>query len=285
MTALSPIRSSEVAATESARAASRRCSPRGLLTRLSPLLCALGLLAGWQLWVVVGHVAPYLVPAPTRIIGAFIGARDLLGPHVVTTTAEALLGLAAGAGTGVVLAIILASVVTVRRMLYPLLVASQTVPMVVLAPLLVLWFGYGMTPKVVVVALIVFFPVVVSTVTGLAGVDPEMVDLVRSMGSSRWDVLRTVQLPAAVPAFFAGLRISAAYAVAGAVIGEWVGAEKGLGVFIDRSRASYAVDRIFVAVAVIALLSMALFAAVQYAARLASPWMYVKGDAEGRGSR
>lgn len=283
MTALSPIRTPDVAATEPARRAAGPRFARTLAARLSPLLFAVGLLGAWQLWVVVGHVAPYLVPAPTRIVAAFIGARNVLGPHVVTTSSEALLGLAAGAAGGVLLAIILASVATIRRMLYPLLVASQTIPMVVLAPLLVLWFGFGMTPKVVVVTLIVFFPVAVSTVTGLAGVDPEMVDLVRSMGGNRWQVLRTIQLPAAVPAFFAGLRISAAYAVAGAVIGEWVGAEKGLGVFIDRARASYAVDRIFVAVCVIALLSMGLFAAVQYAARLASPWRYVNGGHDGAG--
>ncbi len=244
---------------------------------VAPLLLVIALLTAWQLWVSVGHVAAYLLPAPSRIAGAFVSSRGLLAGHVMTTSVEALLGLLAGAGAGVLLAVAIASVGLLRRVLYPLLVASQTIPMVVLAPLLVLWFGYGLTPKVVVVALIVFFPVVVSTVTGLAGADHELVDLVRSMGASRRQVLRTVLFPAAVPAFFAGLQISSAYAVAGAVIGEWVGAQSGLGVFIDRARASYAVDRIFVAVVVVAALSMLLFGLVSLAARMASPWRYVTG--------
>lgn len=247
----------------------------GLLRRLAPVVLLLALLGVWQLWVSVADVAPYLVPAPSQIAAAFVDSRHLLWGHLLTTTTEALLGMAVGAVIGGLLAVAIASVGVLRRSLYPLLVVSQVIPIVVLAPLLVLWFGFGLTPKVVVVALIVFFPVVVSTVAGLTGVDREVVDLVRSMGGSRRQVLLTVLIPAAVPAFFAGLRISAAYAVAGAVIGELVGAESGLGLFIDRSRASYQVDRIFVAVALIALLSMALFGLVALAARAASPWKYV----------
>jgi len=243
--------------------------------RLAPLALLVGLVAVWQVWVMAAQVADYLVPAPTQIVAALVSSRGLLAGPVLTTSAEALLGLALGAACGVGLAAAIAGVGLLRRLLYPLLVVSQTVPMVVLAPLLVLWFGYGLTPKVIVVALIVFFPVVVSTVGGLAGADSEMVDLVRSMGGSRAQVLRTVLVPAAVPAFFDGLKISSAYAIAGAVVGEWVGAQNGLGVFIDRARASYAVDRVFVAVALIAALSMALFGAVSLAARLASPWQYV----------
>ena len=235
------------------------------------------LLLTWQIWVSAANVAPYLLPAPSRILAAFLGARHLLWHHVLITTAEALLGMALGAGVAVLLAVAIASIGVLRRSLYPLLVVSQVIPIVVLAPLLVLWFGFGMTPKVIVVALIVFFPVVVSTVAGLTGVDRELIDLVRGMGASRRQVFRSVLAPAAVPAFFSGLRISAAYAVAGAVIGELVGAESGLGLFIDRSRASYQVDRIFVAVTLIALLSMALFGLVALAARAASPWQYLTG--------
>jgi ABC-type nitrate/sulfonate/bicarbonate transport system permease component len=147
--------------------------------------------------------------------------------------------------------------------------------MIVLAPLLVLWFGFGMTAKVVVVALIVFFPVAVSTSAGLASVEPEALQLVTTMGASLSQRLRLVLVPAALPAFFAGLRISAAYAVAGAVVGEWVGASAGLGIYISRSQASFRVDQVFVAVAVIAILSMVLFALVHLMARLASPWVTV----------
>jgi ABC-type nitrate/sulfonate/bicarbonate transport system permease component len=246
------------------------------------LLLLAVLLAGWQAWVSIRNTEPYILPAPTRIWDAFLQTRDLLPGHVGTTLAESLTGLLFGAAVGAALAVVIASVPLVRRVLWPLLVASQTIPMIVLAPLLVLWFGFGMTPKVVVVALIVFFPVTVSTVPGLTGADGEMVDLVRSMGGSRAQVLRTVLFPAAVPAFFAGLRISAAYAVAGAVIAEWVGASSGLGIFITRSQAAFRVDRVFVAVVIVALLSMALFALVDGLARLASPWNYVRTDEEER---
>jgi ABC-type nitrate/sulfonate/bicarbonate transport system permease component len=144
--------------------------------------------------------------------------------------------------------------------------------MVVLAPLLVLWFGFGLTPKVVVVALIALFPVAISTVGGLVGADGEQIELLRSMGAGRRDILRLILLPSATPAFFAGLRIAAAYAIAGAVIGEWVGASSGLGLFLTRSQNSFRVDRVFVGVAVIAVLSVALFGIVDLLARLAAPW-------------
>ncbi|MGB9378580.1 MAG: ABC transporter permease subunit, partial [Mycobacteriales bacterium] len=183
-------------------------SPRASML-VAPAGLAIALLVTWQLWVSVGGVAPYLLPAPSRIAAAFLDSRSLLWGHLLTTTEEAVLGIAVGAVLGALLAVAIASVGLLRRSLYPLLVVSQVIPIVVLAPLLVLWFGFGLTPKVVVVALIVFFPVVVSTVAGLRGVDREMVDLVRSMGASTGQVLRTVLIPAAVPAFFAGLRISA----------------------------------------------------------------------------
>jgi ABC-type nitrate/sulfonate/bicarbonate transport system permease component len=177
-----------------------------------------------------------------------------------------------------VLALIVATWPLARRVLYPVLVASQTVPMIILAPLLVLWFGFGLVPKVVVVALITFFPVVIATVGGLLGADPELIDLVRSMGGHRADILRHVVVPSAVASFFDGLRIAATYTVAGAVIAEWTGAQNGLGIYITRSQASFRVDQVFVAVAIVALLSTALFGLIGVLSRLASPWRY-HGDA------
>ncbi len=259
----------------------RRPYGRWLRHFLPPVLLLVGLVALWQIIVMARHIEPYLLPSPSRIARAFVGVQGVLGGDLLTTGEEAVLGLLVGAVVGAVLAVAVASVPFIRRALYPLLVGSQTIPMIVLAPLLVLWFGYGLTPKVVVVALIVFFPVVVSTVGGLQSVDQEMVDLVRSMGASRRDVLRMVLIPAAVPAFFAGLRISAAYAVAGAVVGEWVGASSGLGLFIDRSKSTFRVDRVFVAVVIVALVSMVLFGIVSALARLASPWRYTSGNNDG----
>jgi len=253
-------------------------APRPMLRRvrrlLPPTVLLAALVGSWQLVVDARHLAPYLLPSPSRIVRALPPVAGALTNDAATTTEEAVLGLLVGAAVGGLLALAIASFPLVRRALYPLLVGSQTIPMIVLAPLLVLWFGYGLTPKVVVVALIVFFPVVVSTVAGLTSVDAEMVDLVRSMGAGRTQILRMVLIPAAVPAFFSGLRISAAYAVAGAVVGEWVGASSGLGLFIDRSKASFRVDRVFVAVVLVAVLSMVLFGIVGLLARIASPWRY-----------
>ncbi len=239
---------------------------------LPPMALVALLVACWQGWVMWHHTPAYELPSPGRVARAVPATLALLPGHVASTTGEALLGLVLGAVSGAALAVLVSASRLARRVVYPLLIVSQTVPPIVLAPLLVLFFGYGITAKVVVVALIVFFPVVVATVQGLDDADAEMVDLVRSMGGPPATVFRTVRLPAAVPAFFAGLRIGAAYAVTGAVIGEYVGARSGLGVFIDRAKKSYQLDRIMVAVGVIAVLSIALFGAVVLLSRLATPW-------------
>lgn len=236
------------------------------------------LVACWEVGVRVFDTPAYILPPPSAIVVAFGEVRPLLGEHIMTTATEAVVGIVVGAFAGVLLAVTVWAVPLFRRLTYPLLVASQTVPMVVLAPLLVLWFGFGLTPKVVVVALIAVFPVAISTVQGLAAADREQIDLLRSMGADRRDVLRLVLIPSATPAFFAGLRIASAYAIAGAVIGEWVGASSGLGLFLTRSQASFRVDRVFVGVGVIVVLSVALFGVVDLLARLAAPWQRIEGN-------
>jgi ABC-type nitrate/sulfonate/bicarbonate transport system permease component len=260
--------------------AALRGSGRFAAAYLPPLLLLAALIAGWELWVRAFDTRPYILPAPSRIWQAFLEVRPLLPAHLRTTLGEALLGLLAAAIVGVSLAALIASVPLVRRVLYPLLVVSQTVPMIVLAPLLVVWFGFGMTPKVIVVALIGFFPIVVATVDGLTNADRDMVGLVRAMGAKRHQVLRHVLIPAATPAFFAGLKIASAYAVAGAVIGEWVGASSGLGIYITRSQTAFRTDRVFVGIVLVALASIALFALVHLLARLASPWLYATKEEE-----
>lgn len=249
---------------------------RRFATDYLPAMGLLVLLVGaWELYVAVSGMRAYVLPAPSRVWSAFVHTRELLPQHTLTTTREALLGIAAGATLGVVLAAILASMSLVRRVLYPLLIVSQTVPMIVLAPLLVIWFGLGLTPKIVVVALIAFFPIVVSTTDALLRADRELIALVRSMGANPLQVMRNVLIPSAIPAFFAGLKIASAYAITGAVVAEWVGAQSGLGIYINRSSAAFRTDQIFVAIVIIAALSMALFASVHLLSRLVAPWMYV----------
>ncbi|HSJ46795.1 MAG TPA: ABC transporter permease [Euzebyales bacterium] len=249
---------------------------------LPPAILIAALLLAWELGVRIFETPAYILPPPSRIVTAFGEVRGVLGGHTVTTLTEALVGIVAGAVAGVALAVAVWAVPLFRRLTYPLLVASQTVPMIVLAPLLVLWFGFGLTPKVVVVALIAVFPVAISTVQGLRSADPEQIDLLRSMGADRRDILRLVLVPGATPAFFAGLRIASAYAVAGAVIGEWVGASSGLGLFLTRSQTSFRVDRVFVGVAVITVLSVALFGVVDLLARVAAPWQHVEREQKER---
>ena len=234
----------------------------------------------WELLVEVLDTRPYILPAPSAIWEALLDKGHLLPNHIQATATEAVLGLAAAAVGGVILAVLISSIPLAQRVLYPIIVTSQTVPAIVLAPLLIVWVGIGLESKLIVVALVGFFPIVVSTVDGLASADRDMVALVRSMGASKLGVLRHVLVPSAIPGFFAGLKIAAAYSVIGAVIAEWVAAKEGLGIFIIRSQASFRIDQIFVAIAVIALLSIALFVAVHLLARVASPWKYAnnKGD-------
>jgi ABC-type nitrate/sulfonate/bicarbonate transport system permease component len=252
------------------------------LRRWAPptILLAL-LLACWEAWVRWRHTRVYVLPAPSRVAAAVWETRQLLWCHMVTTVDETALGVVVGAALGVALAVLVASSGLARRTVEPLLVATQTVPLIVLAPLLVLWFGFGMTPKVVVVVLIVFFPVAISTAAGLAAADDEQIDLVRSLGARRATELRLVRIPAALPAFFAGLRISSTYAVAGATLGELIGGRSGLGIYIARSQRAFRYDQIMAGVAVVTGLSIVLFGLIHVLARLTTPWQYA-ADAPAR---
>lgn len=248
--------------------------------RAREVLPALALIAAgivfWEVWVRVRDTPDYVLPPPSQIWTAFAHDPGLVGRHLATTLAEAAIGLGVGTAAGITVAAVMASVPIARRVLGPLVVASQTVPMMVLAPLLVLWFDYGLTPKVIVVALITFFPVAIATLGGLTGAPPEHVELAESMGASASAVLVKVRVPHALPALFDGLRIAAAYTIAGAVIAEWSGASRGLGIYLNNSQAAFRVDRVFVGVVVIAICSTALFLLVGGLARLVCPWYFAR---------
>ncbi|MCG8400215.1 MAG: ABC transporter permease [Firmicutes bacterium] len=239
-----------------------------------PPVLLLALLAVWEVGVGVSGMPAWFLPPPSRVLTTLVEVLPLLLDHSRNTVLAALTGLAAAVLLALVLAVVMGLSPRARQGLYPLLVVSQTVPIITVAPLLVIWFGFGILPKVVVVTLICFFPVAVSMVEGMRAADPDMVNLLRVMGSSRWQIIRLVRLPAAMPSFFAGLKIAATYAVMGAVIGEWLGAGSGLGVFMTRATQAYKADSVFAAIIVISLISLLLFALIELASRLAIPWFY-----------
>ncbi len=226
----------------------------------------------WQVAVRLLDVPEYLLPAPSQVLAALVDDAGLLAAAAASTLSTAVLGLALGTASGVGLAVAMVASTRVRAALYPLTVVSQSIPMVVLAPLFVVWFGFGLLPRVLVVALVAFFPVALATVGALLAADRDQVDLLRAMGASRAGVVRHVLLPAALPGFFTGLTVAASYAMFGAVVAEWIGASSGLGLTLERSRASFETASMFAAVVVIAAVSVLLVGLVLAAERLVVPW-------------
>lgn len=239
-----------------------------------PVLLVAALLAAWQ-WA-TGHweIPVWLLPSPTTIASAGAAARSIIAPHIWQTVLETWLGLGLALVVGLAFALLIDASPLIRRAVYPLLVVSQTVPIVAIAPLLVIWFGYGILPKILVVGLVCFFPIVVGTADGLRAADPDLISLLRVMGATRGQILMKVRLPGAMPSFFSGLKIAVTYSVVGAIIGEWVGASQGLGVFMLRASNSLRTDWVFAAIVVTSLLSVALFLAVAALERLSLRWYY-----------
>ena len=235
---------------------------------------AVALLAFWELYVRSGHISPAVLPTPTGIIQALIDNWDIISVHTLQTLLETVLGMAAATLLGLLLAVLLDISSWTRRAIYPLLVTSQTIPMIALAPLLLIWFGFDLGPKVIVVTLYCFFPIAVACADGLASADPELMKLLRSMRASRWQALWLVRLPGAMPSFFSGLRIAATYSVTGAIFGEYVGAYQGLGIYMQTSANSHAIILVFAAILVTAALSLLLFGLVSLIERIALPWYH-----------
>ena len=230
------------------------------------------LIVAWEVAVRVGDLPPFVLPAPSQVAITGIERAPLLGQHVLTTATEAVLGLALGATVGWLLAVLTATIPTTGQVAQPMVLLSQTIPTVVLAPLMILWAGFGLTSKIVLVALTVFFPVLIAASAAIRDVDAEHADMVAGLGGSRRHQLWIVRLPASVPGALAGLRIAATYAVGAAVVSEYLAGASGIGVFIQRSRKAYAVDQIFVGIALIAILTGVLVLAIVALRRALTPW-------------
>jgi putative hydroxymethylpyrimidine transport system permease protein len=239
---------------------------------LRPLVIVAGLVAAWQLLIVVTGAPPYILPGPGKVAAAWAEHWLLILDNAALTLAEIVLGLVLGTALGCLSAMTMAYFRPARRWLLPVLVVSQAVPVFALAPMLVLWFGYGMASKVAMATLIIYFPVTAAFHDGLRRTDPGWLDLARTMNASRWAVLRHVRIPAALPALASGLRVAAAVAPIGAVVGEWVGASAGLGYLMLHANARMQVDVMFAALATLALMAVALYFSVDGLLLRALPW-------------
>jgi len=227
----------------------------------------------WWALSASGVIPSYMLPSPADVVKAFIRDFPNLMTHAFVSIKEAIYGL----GIGVLLAFILACAMdrflTLEEAVMPLLVVTQTIPTIAIAPLLVLWMGFGMEPKITLVVITTFFPVAVGLLDGFKSVDPDAVALLRSMNATRGQIFRHVKLPAALPFFFSGLRISASYAVVGAVISEWLGGFEGLGVYMTRVRKAYAFDKMFAVILLIVIVSLLLMELVNIIKKLSMPWI------------
>jgi NitT/TauT family transport system permease protein len=224
----------------------------------------------WQLVVVIGKLPPFILPAPLEVATRFVGAwaDGTIWPHFVTTASEVVLGFVAGSVSGVVVGYALARFGLLARLASPYLVAAQAIPILAIAPLLSLWFGTGLLAKVVVCGLIVFFPVAVATMVGIREVDRGLLELARSLRASRRRVLVDVELPAALPVILGGLRVGVTLSVVGAIVGEWAGPDKGLGVLINLARGSlFDTPLLFATLVTIALLGIVAYGLVVLAER------------------
>ncbi len=255
---------------------------RRQLTRAGPAVLVLAAAGGvWELVTRLAGVPAWLLPAPSVIVLAFVEALPQLGRHTASTMLETGIGYGAALTAAFVIAALIDQSSLARRALAPLLVTSQTIPIFALAPLLAIWFGFGMLPKIIIVALVCFFPIAVSLAGGLRNADPDMQALVRSMGAGRRQVFFKVKLPSAAPSLLSGMKIAASYSVIGAVIGEWVGASQGLGLYMLRASNSFQTARVFAVIAVIAALSVGMFLAVDVLGRRVAPWAYVRTEEVG----
>lgn len=236
------------------------------------LIVLVGLVALWQAVVWLTGAKPWMLPTPAAVATAWIAHRGAILANAWLTAAEIVLGLSAGTALGCISALCMAYFRPARRWLMPVLVVSQAIPVFALAPLLVLWLGYGMTSKVVMATLIIYFPVTAAFHDGLRRTEPGWLDLARTMNAGRWAVLRRVRMPAALPALASGLRVATAVAPIGAVVGEWVGSSAGLGFMMLNANARMQVDVMFAALVTLAALAVGLYVIMDTLLRRALPW-------------
>lgn len=236
----------------------------------------IGLILIWQVVCSLELVPGYMLPSPIQVMQAFINEFNVLMGHLMISLSEALLGLGVGILVAFILAVGMDHYRGLHKSLYPLLIISQTVPVIAIAPLLVLWMGYGMAPKVMVIFLVCFFPITISLLDGFREADRDTIRLMKSMGANAKQIFWHIKLPCALPGFLAGLKVSVSYAVIGAVVAEWLGGTAGLGVYMTRVRKSYAFDKMFAVIFLVSLISLVLMKLVSLLDRKIIPYKRIQ---------
>jgi len=226
----------------------------------------------WQIICSIGLVEAFMLPSPLAVVKALVSEFPVLMGHSVVTLTEAFLGLMMGILLGFGFAVLMDQFEGLYKAFYPLIILTQTIPTVAIAPLLVLWFGYEMTPKVILIVITTFFPIAVGLLNGFKSADKDSIHLLRAMGAGRWQIFFHIKFPGALSQFFAGLRISASYAVVGAVISEWLGGFKGLGVYMTRVKQAFSFDKMFAVIFLISVISLLLMKGVDLLQKKCMPW-------------
>jgi len=251
---------------------------RNTIYNFIPVIVILTLLIIWQIASLAEWIPSYMLPAPSDVVLAFIKEFPLLMEHAQVTLLEALLGLIFGVLLGFLCAAFMDACKPIQKALYPILILTQTVPPVAIAPLLILWFSYGIAPKVILVVLVSFFPIAIGLLEGFQSVDVDTIRLMRSMKATPWQIFWHVKFPHALGEFFSGLKIAVSYSVVGAVIAEWLGGYSGLGVYMTRVKKSYDYDKMFAVIFLISAISLALMGLVKLAQYKLMPWNRCKNE-------
>jgi len=229
-----------------------------------------------------GIIPGFMLPSPPEVAGAFVRDFPNLMQHAAVSLKEAVYGLLIGAALAFALACAMDRFLNLEKAVLPVLVVTQTIPTIAIAPLLVLWMGFGMAPKITLVIITTFFPIAVGLLDGFKSADPDAIALLRSMKATRRQIFRHVKIPAALPYFFSGLKISASYAVVGAVISEWLGGFEGLGVYMTRVRKAYAFDKMFAVILLIVIVSLLLMKLVNLLKAVSMPWLRYRPETAGQ---
>ncbi len=243
-----------------------------------PIIFFIMLLVIWEAISRFEIFPPFILPSPSSIILSLITNFTSMQYDILITIYEALTGFIIAIILSVLIAVAMDSIKSFKKTLYPILIISQTVPIIIIAPLFIIWFGYGYAPKVVIVTLICFFPITISLLQGLANVDSEHIDLLRSMGANKLLIYKFVKIPSARPSFFSGLKIAATYSFMGATIGEWVGGQSGLGVYMIRAKQSFETNRVFAAIIIITILSILLLKIIEFIEKKNMPWLKISNE-------